>query len=217
MLGVPPKSSGGATNRCVMSRLTKCAVPGPFRTGIESGVPRAVCRSDIGAASAHRPRSGDRSGSMTRAPCAGCPARFPAGLAVTPAFSGSALYGAGRYPSSTVSMGPSLAQGRVDPMRVLVMALLGQDSALSVGWWYLAAHGPTSCFSPTRRGALADLSRCKRLPGIAVNCALVWQQVTAAIGTTSDVLAAGPDNAGYRWLGRPILLPAAPQFSDRHT
>ena len=23
MLGVPPKSSGGATNRCVMSRLTK--------------------------------------------------------------------------------------------------------------------------------------------------------------------------------------------------
>jgi hypothetical protein len=161
MLGVPPKSSGGATNRCVMSRLTKCAVPGPFRTGIESGVPRAVCRSDIGAASAHRPRSGDRSGSMTRAPRAGCPARFPAGLAVTPAFSGSALYGAGRYPSSTVSMGPSLAQGRVDPMRVLVMAPLGEDSALSVGWWCLAAHGPTSCFSPTRRGALADLSRCK--------------------------------------------------------
>ena len=160
-----------------MSRLTKCAVPGPFRTGIESGVPRAVCRSDIGAASAHRPRSGDRSGSMTRAPRAGCPARFPAGLAVTPAFSGSALYGAGRYPSSTVSMGPSLAQGRVDPMRVLVMASLGQDSALSVGWWCLAAHGPTSCFSPTRRGALADLSRCKRLPGVAVNCARVWRQV----------------------------------------
>src|SRR5580704_1883888 len=86
-------------------------------------------------------------------------------------------------------------------MRVLVMASLGQDSALSVGWWCLAAHGPTSWFSPTRRGALADLSRCKRLPGIAVNCALVWQQVTAAIGTTSDVLAAGPDNAGYRGLG----------------
>src|SRR6202040_1430916 len=92
---------------------------------------------------------------------AGCPARFSPGLAVTPAFSGSALYGAGRYPASTVSMGPSLAQGRVDPMRVLVMASLGQDSALSVGWWCLAAHGPTSCFSPTRRGALADLSRCK--------------------------------------------------------
>jgi hypothetical protein len=36
-----------------------------------------------------------------------------------------------------------------------------------------AAHGPTSCFSPTHRGAPADLSRCKRLPGIAVNCALV--------------------------------------------
>jgi len=30
-------------------------------------------------------------------------------------------------------------------------------------------------------------------------------------------LAAGPDNAGYRWLGRPILLPAAMQFYDRHT
>jgi hypothetical protein len=26
-----------------------------------------------------------------------------------------------------------------------------------------------------------------------------------------------PDNAGYRWLGRPILLPAAMQFFDRHT
>ena len=182
MLGVPPKSSGGATNRCVMSRLTKCAVPGPFRTGIESGVPRAVCRSDIGAASAHRPRSGDRSGSMTRAPRAGCPARFPAGLAVTSAFSGSALYGAGRYPSSTVSMGPSLAQGRVDPMRVLVMASLGQDSALSVGWWCLAAHGPTSCFSPTRRGALADLSRCKRLPGIC--CQL---RACMATGHRSDL------------------------------
>jgi hypothetical protein len=113
-------------------------------------------------------------------------------------------------------MGPSLAQGRVDPMRVLVMAPLGQDSAL-VGWWCLAARGPTSCLSPTRRGALADLSRCKRLLGIAVNRALVWQQVTAAIGTTSDVLAAGPDNAGYRWLGRPILLPAALQLSDQHT
>src|SRR4029077_14685416 len=30
MLGVPPKSSGGATNRCVMSRLTKCLAPSPF-------------------------------------------------------------------------------------------------------------------------------------------------------------------------------------------
>ena len=30
MLGVPPKSSGGATNRCVMSRLTKCLAPAPF-------------------------------------------------------------------------------------------------------------------------------------------------------------------------------------------
>jgi hypothetical protein len=30
-------------------------------------------------------------------------------------------------------------------------------------------------------------------------------------------LAGSPDNAGYRWLGRPILLPAAMQFFDRHT
>jgi hypothetical protein len=30
MLGVPPKSSGGATNRRVMSRLTKCLAPAPF-------------------------------------------------------------------------------------------------------------------------------------------------------------------------------------------
>jgi hypothetical protein len=36
------------------ARLTKCAVRGPFRTGIESGVPSAVCRSDVGVASARR-------------------------------------------------------------------------------------------------------------------------------------------------------------------
>jgi len=34
MLGVPPKSSSGATNPCVMSRLTKCATPGLFQTGV---------------------------------------------------------------------------------------------------------------------------------------------------------------------------------------
>jgi hypothetical protein len=33
MLGVPPKSSGGVTNRCVMSRLMKCRA-GPFQIGI---------------------------------------------------------------------------------------------------------------------------------------------------------------------------------------
>jgi hypothetical protein len=93
-----------------------------------------------------------------------------------------------------------------------------QDRAQSVWAAVFAAHGPTSLFSPTRRGALADLSRCKRLPSIAVNCTLVWRQVTAAIfGIISGALAAGPDNAGYRWLGRPILLPAAMQFFDRHT
>src|SRR4051812_4214745 len=34
MLGVPPKSSSGATNLCVMSRLTKRATPGIFQTGV---------------------------------------------------------------------------------------------------------------------------------------------------------------------------------------
>jgi hypothetical protein len=29
-------------------------------------------------------------------------------------------------------------------------------------------------------------------------------------------LAGSPDNAGYRWLGRPILLPAVLQFSHRY-
>src|SRR5712672_4857942 len=70
-----------------------------------------------------------------------------------------------------------------------------------------AAHGPTSCFSPTRTGVLADLSRCKPLPGIAVNGALVWRQVTAPIsGSTSGALA-GPDNKGYRRLGAPDFAP----------
>ena len=50
MLGVPPKSSGGATNRCVMSRLTKCLAPGPFQTGIECGMPSSVRPSDVGPA-----------------------------------------------------------------------------------------------------------------------------------------------------------------------
>jgi hypothetical protein len=34
MLGVPPKSSGAATNRCVMSRLTKSVAPGLFRPAL---------------------------------------------------------------------------------------------------------------------------------------------------------------------------------------
>ena len=57
-----------------------------------------------------------------------------------------------------------------------------------------------------------DASAC---PAFAVNCALVWRQVTAAIsGSTSGALA-GPDNAGYRGLEPPILLPAVLQFSRR--
>ena len=121
MLGVPPKSSGGATNRCVMSRLTKCAVLDPFQTALSQACRARSCRVL---------RWGRRSATLRSV---------------------------------------------------------------------FAAHGPTSCFSPTRTGVLADLSRCKPLPGIAVNGALVWRQVTAAIcGSTSGALA-GPDNAGYRW------------------
>src|SRR5580704_8693796 len=49
MLGVPPKSSGGATNRCVMSRLTKCAVPDPFQTVLSQACRARSCRSCGGA------------------------------------------------------------------------------------------------------------------------------------------------------------------------
>ena len=85
------------------------------------------------------------------------------------------------------------------PSAVLQVLRWGRRSATLRS--VFAAHGPTSCFSPTRTGVLADLSRCKPLPGIAVNGALVWRQVTAAIcGSTSGALA-GPDNAGYRWAG----------------
>ena len=49
MLGVPPKSSGGATNRCVMSRLTKCAVLDPFQTALSQACRARSCRSCGGA------------------------------------------------------------------------------------------------------------------------------------------------------------------------
>src|SRR6202035_4732852 len=49
MLGVPPKSSGGATNRCVMSRLTKCAAPDPFQTALSQACRARSCRSCGGA------------------------------------------------------------------------------------------------------------------------------------------------------------------------
>src|SRR5580704_3825437 len=103
------------------------------------------------------------------------------------------------------------------PSAVLQVLRWGRRSATLRS--VFAARGPTSCFSPTRTGVLADLSRCKHLPGIAVNCALVWQQVTAAIsGSTSGALA-GPDNAGYRWLGRPTfrqLKSSSAQLSPAH-
>ena len=64
------------------------------------------------------------------------------------------------------------------------------------------------------------MSKCKRLPGLAVNCALVWRQATAAIfWTTSEALATGLDNAGYRWLGRPTfrqLKSSSAQLSPAH-
>ena len=89
------------------------------------------------------------------------------------------------------------------PSAVLQVLRWGRRSATLRS--VFAAHGPTSCFSPTRTGVLADLSGCKPLPGIAVNGALVWRQVTAAIsGSTSGTLT-GLDNAGYRWLGRPAV------------
>src|SRR6202030_1082729 len=92
------------------------------------------------------------------------------------------------------------------PSAVLQVLQWGRRSATLRS--VFAAHGPTSCFSPTRTGVLADLSRCKPLPGIAVNGALVWRQVTAAIcGSTSGALA-GPDNAVYRWLGAPDFTPS---------
>src|SRR6202035_2584817 len=49
MLGVPPKSSGGATSRCVMSRLTKCAVLDPFQTALSQACRARSCRSCGGA------------------------------------------------------------------------------------------------------------------------------------------------------------------------
>src|SRR5690242_10885987 len=77
------------------------------------------------------------------------------------------------------------------------------------------ATGRPHYASPPRRGALADLSKCKRLPGPAVNCALVWRQATAAIFWTASEapwlrvpITLVTDNPGYRWLGRPILLPS---------
>src|SRR3984893_16577892 len=98
MLGVPPNSRGGATNLCVMSRLTKCLAPAPFsaRSARLTSAPHQHVDHDPAT-----PRVNDQSSS-----CRG-PARFPS-LAVAPAFIGSALYGAGRYPSSAGSMRPSL-------------------------------------------------------------------------------------------------------------
>jgi hypothetical protein len=93
MLGVPPKSSGGATNRCVMSRLTKM----PGAAALFSTVRRLTSAPhqhvDHNPATA---RVNDQS-SLCRGP-----ARFPLGLAAAPALIGPALYGAGRYPSSAV-------------------------------------------------------------------------------------------------------------------
>ena len=114
-------------------------------------------------------------------------------------------------------MGPSLAQGRVDPMRVLVMAPLGQDSALSVGWWCLAATGRPHVSLP-RAGArwpiYPDASGCSALLSTAL---LYGNMLPQQLGPhrmswlrASIMLVIGG------W-GRPILLPAALQLSDRYT
>jgi class 3 adenylate cyclase len=84
-----------------------------------------------------------------------------------------------------------------------------------------AAHGPTSCFSPTRTGVLADLSRCKPLPGIAVNGALYPPTYVflsacgfaaiAAIATAFLALPAGSRSEWRRWKWRrkrPLLADA---------
>src|SRR5438270_7977156 len=80
-------------------------------------------------------------------------------------------------------------------------------------------HGPTSlCLSPAQGCA----RRFVQMQAPAQHCC----QLRACMATSyrsnlldriGGALAAGPDNAGYRWLGRPILLPAAMQFYDRHT
>src|SRR5205814_9555324 len=58
-------------------------------------------------------------------------------------------------------------------------------------------HGPTSlCLSPAQ-GCARHLSKCERLPGLAVNCALVWRQATAAIFWTASEAP---------WLRVPITL-----------
>jgi hypothetical protein len=58
MLGVPPKSSGAATNRCVVSRLTKSVAPGLFRPALGQ-----ACRArsaGLTSASLGRARRGAR-------------------------------------------------------------------------------------------------------------------------------------------------------------
>jgi hypothetical protein len=50
-----------------------------------------------------------------------------------------------------------------------------------------------------------------------IPCVVCGDRYRSNLWNHINALAAEPDNAGYRWLGRPILLPAAPQFSDRHT
>ena len=90
MLGVPPKSSGGGTNRCVMSRLTKCGAGALFGPAL-SEARRARPARLTSAPHLHV----DHDPATTRvndqrSSCRG-PGRFPAGLAVAPAFIGSAL------------------------------------------------------------------------------------------------------------------------------
>ena len=68
---------------------------------------------------------------------------------------------------------------------------------------------PKSSGGATNRCVMSRLTRWGRglfSPAYRSN---LWDHI--------DAFAAGPDNAGYRWLGRPILLPAPLQLSDRYT
>ena len=68
---------------------------------------------------------------------------------------------------------------------------------------------PKSSGGGTNRCVMSRLTKCDAGPFRPAYRSNLWDRI--------DALATGPDNAGYRWLGRPILLPAALQLSDRYT
>src|SRR3984957_17748711 len=113
MLGVPPKSSGGATNRCVMSRLTKCAVLDPFQTALSQACRARFCRS-CGGAGVQRlcalclPPTGQPLVSLRRAQA--CSPICPDASACPALLSTARLYG-NRLPAGS----RGLLEGRLSP------------------------------------------------------------------------------------------------------